>query len=164
MSYRSLRRARLVKFSSDSSPSLRSARNPVRMPPTLLSPSTAAETERLDALPRMSHAARRRTVPDAAAAPGRYLVAEDGGERRLLGRGAGATHIGRGFGADLRLDDPAVSRRHAIVVCDHAGAVVLDDRSANGTLVNGRCVARAELRDGDVIVVGRVALTYRELG
>jgi pSer/pThr/pTyr-binding forkhead associated (FHA) protein len=134
------------------------------MPPTLLRPSTDAATERLDALPRMSHAARRRTVPDTAAGPGRYLVAEGGGDRRLLALGPGTTHIGRGFGADLRLDDPAVSRRHAIIVCDDAGAVVLDDRSANGTFVNGRCVARAELRDGDVIVVGRVALTYRDVG
>ena len=134
------------------------------MSPTLLRPTTAAETERLDALPRMSHAARRRTIPDGAAAPGRYLVVEDGGERRLLRLPAGPTHVGRGFGADLRLDDPAVSRRHAIVVSDDDGVRILDDRSANGTRVNGRCVARAVLADGDVIVVGRVALTYRDLG
>jgi pSer/pThr/pTyr-binding forkhead associated (FHA) protein len=133
------------------------------MPPSLLRPATDAETERLDALPRMSHAARRRTVRDTAAGSGRYLVVDDRAERRLLRLGAGATHIGRGFGADLRLDDPAVSRRHAVIVCDDAGAVILDDRSANGTLVNGGCVARAELRDGDVVVVGRVALTYRDL-
>ena len=133
------------------------------MAPSLVRPPTDAETERLDALPRMSHAARRRTVPDTAAGPGRYLVAEGGGERRLLRLGRGATHIGRGFGADLRLDDPAVSRRHAIVVSDDRGAVILDDRSANGTYVNGGCVARAELADGDVIVVGRVALTYRDV-
>ena len=133
------------------------------MLPSLLRPPADAETERLDALPRMTHAARRRTLPDTAAEPGRYLVAEDGAERRLLRLGAGATHIGRGFGADLRLDDPAVSRRHAIVVCDDAGAAILDDRSANGTFVNGVCVARAALADGDVIIVGRVALRYREL-
>jgi pSer/pThr/pTyr-binding forkhead associated (FHA) protein len=133
------------------------------MPPNLVVSPTDAETERLDALPRMSHAARRRTVPDTGAEPGRYLVAEGGGERRLLRLGPGATHIGRGFGADLRLDDPAVSRRHAIIVSDDRGAVVLDDRSANGTLVNGRGVARAELADGDVIVIGRVALTYRDV-
>jgi pSer/pThr/pTyr-binding forkhead associated (FHA) protein len=133
------------------------------MSPTLLRPAADAETERLDALPRMSHAARRRTIADTAAGPGRYLVAEGGGERRLLRLGPGTTHIGRGFAADLRLDDAAVSRRHAVIVVDDAGAVILDDRSANGTYVNGRCVARAELHDGDVVVVGRVAVTYREL-
>jgi pSer/pThr/pTyr-binding forkhead associated (FHA) protein len=133
------------------------------MPPTLLRPAADAETERLDALPRMSHAARRRTIPDNAPEPGCYLVAEGGGERRLLRLAPGATHIGRGFAADLRLDDAAVSRRHAVIVVDDAGAVLLDDRSANGTYVNGRCVARAELHDGDVVVLGRVALTYRDL-
>ena len=40
---------------------------------------------------------------------------------------------------------------------------ILDDRSANGTWVNGRRVAAADLRDGDVIIVGAVALTFREL-
>jgi pSer/pThr/pTyr-binding forkhead associated (FHA) protein len=55
----------------------------------------------------------------------------------------------------------AVSRRHAIIFND--GAVrILDDRSANGTKVNGEAVLTADLRDGDVIAVGRVALTYRE--
>jgi pSer/pThr/pTyr-binding forkhead associated (FHA) protein len=133
------------------------------MRPTLARPQTAAETERLDALPRMSHAARRRTVPDTTTEAGRYLVAEDGGRRRLLRLGAGATHIGRAWGADLRLDDPAVSRRHAIIVNGEDAAFILDDRSANGTRVNGRCVARTELADGDVIVLGRVALTYRDV-
>ena len=40
---------------------------------------------------------------------------------------------------------------------------ILDDRSANGTWVNGRRVAAAELRDGDIITLGAVALTFREL-
>jgi pSer/pThr/pTyr-binding forkhead associated (FHA) protein len=41
---------------------------------------------------------------------------------------------------------------------------ILDDRSANGTRVNGECVTGAELEDGDVILVGEVVLTYREFG
>jgi len=43
------------------------------------------------------------------------------------------------------------------------GVRILDDRSANGTWVNGRRVHEAELRDGDVIVLGRAVLVYREL-
>jgi pSer/pThr/pTyr-binding forkhead associated (FHA) protein len=39
---------------------------------------------------------------------------------------------------------------------------VLDDRSANGTYVNGRRVAEEALADGDVIALGGVVLTYRE--
>jgi pSer/pThr/pTyr-binding forkhead associated (FHA) protein len=40
---------------------------------------------------------------------------------------------------------------------------ILDDRSANGTFVNGRRVTEAELHDGDVVVLGRVVLTYRDV-
>jgi pSer/pThr/pTyr-binding forkhead associated (FHA) protein len=42
------------------------------------------------------------------------------------------------------------------------GVRILDDRSANGTWVNGRRVFDAELHDGDVIVLGRALLVYRE--
>jgi pSer/pThr/pTyr-binding forkhead associated (FHA) protein len=134
------------------------------MSPTLLPSPTDAETERLDALPRMSHCARKRTVPETRPEPGRYLVVEDGDEHRLLPLGPGATHIGRAWGAELRLEDQTVSRRHAIVVNDDDAVRILDDRSANGTRVNGAPVVRADLHDGDVIAVGRVALTFRELG
>ncbi len=72
-------------------------------------------------------------------------------------------HIGRGLSADLRLDESSVSRRHAILVPRVSGARVLDDRSSNGTFVNGRRVQQADLSDGDVIVVGRVVLRYLEI-
>ena len=125
---------------------------------------TAHATEPLDALPRMSHRARMRTIPETQPGPGRYLVVEDGDEHRLLRLTPGATHIGRAWAADLRLDDHAVSRRHAIVYATADSVRILDDRSANGTRVNGRCVTGAQLADGDVILVGRVVLTYREFG
>ena len=72
-------------------------------------------------------------------------------------------HVGRGLAAELRLDESSVSRRHAIIVPRPAGARILDDRSANGTFVNGRRVQQADLRDGDVIVLGRVVLRFLEL-
>lgn len=107
----------------------------------------------------------RAAVERLAPPPGRYLVLSERGEPRLIGLdGAGEPlHLGRSFAADLQLDDPGVSRRHAIVVARPGGARVLDDRSANGTYVNGRRVAEADLHDGDVIVVGRVALEYVEI-
>src|SRR4051794_41966878 len=94
------------------------------MPPSVLRPPTDAETERLDALPRMSHAARRRTVADTAAEPGSYLVAEDGGEQRLLRLGAGTTPIRRGFGSRPRLDAPAGPPPPPVHLCERAGAGV----------------------------------------
>jgi pSer/pThr/pTyr-binding forkhead associated (FHA) protein len=44
-----------------------------------------------------------------------------------------------------------------------AGPRLLDDRSSNGTFVNGRRIVQADLRDGDVIVLGRVVLRYLEI-
>ena len=71
------------------------------------------------------------------------------------------THLGRGFSADLRLEDQSVSRRHAVVVDNGEGVRILDDRSANGTFVNGVRVTDCELHDRDVIHLGRVALIFR---
>jgi pSer/pThr/pTyr-binding forkhead associated (FHA) protein len=129
-------------------------------------PSTLADarTDVLDALPRLSHRDRRQAVPaDVTPDPGRYLELDDGDERVLLPLAAGTTHVGRGFAADVRLDDQSVSRRHAIIHQRPGGSRILDDRSANGTFVNGRRVTEAELVDGDVVVLGRLVLTYRDV-
>lgn len=91
--------------------------------------------------------------------PGRYLVCGDD----AFALKADVTHVGRGITADVRLDDHTVSARHAIVVARGDRLRILDDRSTNGTVVNGRRVDEAELRDGDVVVLGRVVLTYRDL-
>jgi|tagenome__1003787_1003787.scaffolds.fasta_scaffold19629708_1 pSer/pThr/pTyr-binding forkhead associated (FHA) protein len=123
-----------------------------------------ARTDVLDALPRVSFRVRQHAVPASERpAPGRYLELDDGDERVLLALQPGATHVGRGFAADVRLEDQSVSRRHAIISQRPTGARVLDDRSANGTFVNGRRVTEADLADGDVLVLGRVVLTYRDV-
>jgi pSer/pThr/pTyr-binding forkhead associated (FHA) protein len=71
--------------------------------------------------------------------------------------------IGRGLTAELHLDESSVSRRHAILLSRPSGARILDDRSSNGTFVNGRRIQQVDLRNGDVIVLGRVVLRYLEL-
>jgi pSer/pThr/pTyr-binding forkhead associated (FHA) protein len=114
-------------------------------------------TEALDAVDRLLAEAG---APGTPAMPGRYLVVTQGGEQRLVLLTRPITRLGRGFAATLQLEDPGVSRRHAIVVQRHGDARILDDRSANGTWVNGRRVFDAELRDGDVIVLGRAVLVY----
>jgi len=40
---------------------------------------------------------------------------------------------------------------------------LLDDRSSNGTYVNGRRIIESELRDGDVVLIGPVTLRYVEV-
>lgn len=117
------------------------------------------QTEELAAL---DHPSATADAPETRLAPGRWLLVEAGLDVRAVQLTRQITHLGRGFAATLQLEDPGVSRRHAIVV-QRAGTVqILDDRSANGTWVNGSRVERAQLRDGDVIVLGRAVLVYRE--
>ena len=103
------------------------------------------------------------TAPSVSTAYGLNLAIEEGDVTRLVALHQSVTHLGRGFSADLRLEDQSVSRRHAVIVDGGDGVRVLDDRSANGTFVNGRRVTEAVLRDRDVIRLGRVALVYRDV-
>jgi pSer/pThr/pTyr-binding forkhead associated (FHA) protein len=92
--------------------------------------------------------------------PGEYVVFEDGGETRVVALTREWTRIGRSLAADVRFDDPTVSRRHALVVRQADGVRVLDDRSLNGVFVNGERIEWRALRDGDEIVVGRYRLAF----
>ena len=97
----------------------------------------------------------------ARLSPGsRSLVCRDGeGEVLDFEVEAGWTRIGRSVTADIRLDDPSVSRRHALVVNEPGRALrVLDDRSLNGVFVNGEIVEWGTLRDGDELAIGRYRL------
>lgn len=102
-------------------------------------------------------------APSAPPAPGRYLIVEDDRERRPVPLGAPVVHLGRGMSADVVLDHHSVSRRHALIVQRGRRTFILDDRSLNGVLVNGRPVSEAELHHEDVLVLGRVVLRYLEL-
>ena len=64
--------------------------------------------------------------------------------------------IGRLASAHLKLDDPKVSRIHAVVeaTTDGTGYSVIDMGSAEGTFVNGEKVSKQRLNSGDEIVVG----------
>lgn len=83
----------------------------------------------------------------------------DDGELRSFPIGRGWSRIGRSLTADLRLDDPSVSRRHAMIVAEPDKPLrVLDDRSLNGLLVNGETVEWAPLHDGDELAIGRYSI------
>ncbi|HEY2718373.1 MAG TPA: FHA domain-containing protein [Solirubrobacteraceae bacterium] len=94
------------------------------------------------------------------AQPGEYLCFGEDGETRTVALAREWTRIGRSLAADVRFDDPTVSRRHALIVRQPDGVRVLDDRSLNGVFVNGERVDGKLLEDGDEIVVGRYRLTY----
>ncbi|HEY7932249.1 MAG TPA: FHA domain-containing protein [Solirubrobacteraceae bacterium] len=91
---------------------------------------------------------------------GNYLAYLDGDELKLFALTLEWTRIGRSLAADIRFDDPTVSRRHALVVRQADGVRVLDDRSLNGVFVNGERVEWRALRDGDEILVGRYRLRF----
>jgi FHA domain/Zinc-ribbon containing domain len=89
----------------------------------------------------------------------RHLAYEDGGEVTVARIGHGWMRVGRSVAADVRLDDPSVSRRHALIVSEpNASLRVLDDRSLNGVFVNGACVEWGKLEDGDRLTIGRYQL------
>jgi hypothetical protein len=92
--------------------------------------------------------------------PGRYLaLRDDEGEVKVLPINQGWTRIGRSATADIRLDDPSVSRRHALIVSEQPDALrVLDDRSLNGVFLNGEVVDWGRLADGDELAIGRFRL------
>ena len=92
--------------------------------------------------------------------PGEYLSYEEGGEMRTLALSREWTRIGRSLAADVRFDDPTVSRRHALIVRQADGVRVLDDRSLNGVFVNGERVEWRALSDGDEVLVGRHRLVF----
>jgi len=74
----------------------------------------------------------------------------------------GETVIGRAADADVVIESPKVSRRHARVLVDGDRAVIEDLGSTNGTSVNGsRLEAPRELLHGDEIQIGRGVQWFR---
>jgi hypothetical protein len=68
--------------------------------------------------------------------------------------------LGRGADADVRIDDPGVSRRHARLRLTPT-PVITDLGSTNGTLVDGRRVDEAELVSGSVLTLGETSVVFR---
>ncbi len=97
---------------------------------------------------------------EAIEQPGEYLLYEEDGETRLVALTQEWTRVGRSLAADVRFDDPTVSRRHALLVRQPDGVRVLDDRSLNGVFVNGERIEWRMLQDGDEIIVGRYRLRF----
>jgi pSer/pThr/pTyr-binding forkhead associated (FHA) protein len=71
--------------------------------------------------------------------------------------GATVKTVGRTSGADFVLEAPLVSRLHCRLTADDSDQLIVEDlESTNGTHVNGERIARAVLRTGDTLTVGRV--------
>jgi len=70
------------------------------------------------------------------------------------------TVIGR-RNADLVLDDPDVSRQHAVIERYERGYLLRDLGSTNGSYVNGQRTDAEMLHPGDVIELGGTVLTFK---
>jgi predicted component of type VI protein secretion system len=71
--------------------------------------------------------------------------------------------VGRSAGCQLSLDDPLVSRRHALLIVSREGVTIEDLQSRNGVIVNGqRIPGRTKVVAGDKIVIGSQELTLLE--
>ena len=90
-----------------------------------------------------------------------YLIVLAGSRVGEMIRVGDRLTIGRGSGADFRVDDTGVSKEHVALEVGPDGAVIATDlESRNGTFINGRRLDRqhAELRDGDKIHVGSTTI------
>jgi pSer/pThr/pTyr-binding forkhead associated (FHA) protein len=70
--------------------------------------------------------------------------------------------VGRGTEADLRINDPGVSRRHVeFTVHGDAEVEVVDLGSTNGMLVDGHRIQRTAVQDGSRVKIGNTTITVR---
>ncbi|MFD0352525.1 FhaA domain-containing protein [Streptomyces sp. NPDC127110] len=110
--------------------------------------------------PQGGPGARPGAAPAAPGAPGatrRWI--EINGTRHQISRPT--LVLGRSTEADVRIDDPGVSRRHCEIRTG-TPPTIQDLGSTNGIVVDGQHTTRATLRDGSRIVVGSTTIIYRQ--
>ncbi len=101
-------------------------------------------------------------MQDVATKCPKFIVKPPGGAVKEIAITKSEFTIGRKDGNDLVVEDPAVSGRHARLVKIHAVYFLEDLGSTNGTFVNGQKIERRQLRDTDVVAIGKHRLIFRE--
>jgi hypothetical protein len=71
------------------------------------------------------------------------------------------TVIGRGRSADMRVKDGKMSKVHATIIYTGSEFRIRDEKSTNGTFLNGSRVIEYWIRDGDRVRVGDSLLQFR---
>jgi pSer/pThr/pTyr-binding forkhead associated (FHA) protein len=96
--------------------------------------------------------------------PGYYLIYEGFGDKvTILPVTGNIVRIGRSLNADIRFEDPTVSRRHALILRQGDEVRVVDDRSRNGVYIGGEQVSSSVLADGDELTIGRHRIIHVRL-
>jgi pSer/pThr/pTyr-binding forkhead associated (FHA) protein len=70
--------------------------------------------------------------------------------------------VGRLPDNDIRIDNPAVSGHHSLVINILNDAFLEDLNSTNGTYVNGKLIKKHALAHGDVVTIGHHQLRFIE--
>lgn len=116
--------------------------------PSALTQAGESEAELVDA------------VRAALTQAGDYLVFSEGDELRIVALVGDWTRIGRSTAADIRFDDPTVSRRHALIIREGDALKLVDDSSLNGIFVDRERIDRYTLVDGDSFLIGRYQMNF----
>ena len=107
---------------------------------------------------------RLRTARTTITQPGCYLIHEGVDGEPVISTVEGKTiRVGRSLHADIRFEDPSVSRRHALIIRHGDELRVVDDRSLNGVFLGGEQVSSSILADGDELTVGRHLILFVRL-
>jgi hypothetical protein len=116
-----------------------------KRPEGIIVPSSEVQ----DSTPQMPKSA---FIPEATP----FLTSITGEEFKIT---QSVTNIGRGTEADIQIDDTSVSRLHCSIVLG-SDVLIRDLDSTNGTIVDGTRASESILRDGSIIKIGNITLTY----
>jgi transcriptional regulator with GAF, ATPase, and Fis domain len=90
-----------------------------------------------------------------------YLIVREQGAERTFALAESEMSIGRSRQNPIQLETDQSSRKHCTVRKSGRGWRLVDERSSNGTFVNGLKVEEKDLADGDQIEIGNATITYR---
>jgi len=94
----------------------------------------------------------------------RLIIERPGSPPRLYELKDGVTtRIGRAASNDITLPHSSISRSHAVIEGSGDAWGITDLRSANGVLLNGARIERAQLKGGDVISLGDIRLRFENM-
>ena len=92
----------------------------------------------------------------------RLLIGKINGQKLRFPLFKNRLTIGRTGHNDIQLNDPSISRRHAVIVTNANSTRIIDWGSKNGVLVNTQRIKEQILRNGDVVTIGRADFKFEE--
>src|SRR5207249_5973685 len=91
---------------------------------------------------------------------GAYLVIQKGAVGKRVELWKESTTIGRSRDCDIFLEDIAVHRKQASIICNAGTYVLHDDHGSGDSFVNGQPVKEQVLQDGDELCFGNTTLIF----